>query len=86
MSKHARNLLIIKSCKEAEEILNLPQEAMEKMKNQAQEFDEKQLIKYMQIYGGAENELRWTLSPRLLLETLSLTAMTGLENDEVKKN
>ncbi len=86
LSKHARNLLIIKSCKEAEEILNLPQEAMEKMKNQAQEFDEKQLIKYMQIYGGAENELRWTLSPRLLLETLSLTAMTGLENDEVKKN
>ncbi len=86
LSKQARNLLICTSCEKPNEILSLPQEAFDKMKVQAEKFSEKDLIRYMQIFGGAENELRYTLSPRLLLETLSLSALTGMDNDEVKKN
>ena len=79
-------MLICTSCEKPNEILSLPQEAFDKMKVQAEKFSEKDLIRYMQIFGGAENELRYTLSPRLLLETLSLSALTGMNNDEVKKN
>lgn len=86
LSKQARNLLICKSCDKPNDILTLPQEAFEKMKNQAQTFSEKELIRYMQIFGSAENELRYTLSPRLLLETLSLSALTGMDSEDVKKN
>ena len=86
LSKHARNLLIAKSCKNPNEILNLPQETFEKFAEQAKMFDERTLISYMQTFGGAENELRYTLSPRLLLETLALCVMEGLNEQDVKKN
>lgn len=86
LSKHARNLLICSSCKAPNDILNLPSEAFEKLGKQASEFTEQELIGYMQVFGGAENELRYTLSPRLLLETLSLSAMMGEGDASVKKN
>ena len=86
ISKHARNLLICKSCNMPNDILNLPQDTFEKFVEQSKTFDEKTLISYMQTFGGAENELRYTLSPRLLLETLALCTMEGLSAEDVKKN
>ena len=83
LSKHARNLLVCKSCQNANEILNLPDEIFESYKAQADKFDEKTLIRYMQVFSSAESELRYTLSVRLLLETTCLTAMLGFD---VKKN
>ena len=86
LSKQARNLLICKSCARPNEILNLPQETFDRLLEQAQALDEKTLIRFMQIFGGAENELRYTLSPRLLLETLALSAIEGDSGEEAKKN
>ena len=86
LSKHARNLLICKSCQNPNEILNLPNNAYNMMKEQANKFDEKTLIYFMQTFGGAENELRYTLSPRLLLETLTLSVLSGESQNDVKKN
>ncbi len=83
LSKHARNLLVCKSCNNAKEILNLPDDVFERYSKQAEEFEEKDLIRYMQVFSSAESELRYTLSVRLLLETTCLTAILGME---VKKN
>lgn len=83
LSKHARNLLVCKSCENANEILNFPEEVFENYKNQAQKVGEKDLIRYMQVFSSAESELRYTLSVRLLLETTCLSAMLGFD---VKKN
>ena len=83
VSKHARNLLIAKTCTDANKILNLPDDVFEKFASQAEQFNEKDLIRYMQVFSSAENELRYTLSVRLLLETTALTASLGFE---VKKN
>lgn len=83
LSKHARNLLVCKSCKDANNVLNLPDDVFEMFKAQADKFEEKTLINYMQVFSSAESELRYTLSVRLLLETTCLTAMMGLD---VKKN
>ena len=86
LSRHARNLLICKSCSNPNDILNMTQDSFDSLKEQAQNFAEKTLIHYMQVFGGAENELRYTISPRLLLETLSLSVMEGMSDEEVKKN
>lgn len=86
LSKHARNLLVCKSCNNPNGILNMSEESFQKIKGQSDKFDEKTLIGYMQCFGSAENELRYTLSPRLLLETLSLSVMSGLNSEDVKKN
>lgn len=83
MSKHARNLLVCKSCENANGILNLTDDVFEMYKTQADKFEEKDLIKYMQVFSGAESELRYTLSVRLLLETTCLSAMLGFD---AKKN
>lgn len=83
LSKHARNLLVCKSCKDANSILNLPDEIFAAYQAQAEKFAEKDLISHMQVFSSAESELRYTLSVRLLLETTCLTAMLGLN---AKKN
>ena len=86
LSKHARNLLVCRSCSHPNNILNMSEESFSIIKSQAENFDEKTLISYMQAFGGAENELRYTSSPRLLLETLALSVMSGMTGEEVKKN
>ncbi len=86
IARHSRNLLVCKTCKQPNEILGLANDTFEKMKQQADGFDEKLLISYMQSFGSAENELRYTLSPRLLLEILSLAVVSGETGEQVKKN
>lgn len=83
VSKHARNLLVCKTCSNANDILNLTEDVFKKYQAQAEKFAEKDLIRYMQVFSNAESELRYTLSVRLLLETTCLTAMLGFD---VKKN
>ena len=83
LSVHSRDLLVVKSAKNFEEILNMPHELVEKLKIQAEKANEKELIRYMQIFSGIEAELRYTLSPRLLIETAMLFAIEGGDS---KKN
>lgn len=83
ISRHARNLLVIKSCKAANSILNLPSDVFSRFEEQANRADERELIRYMQLFSAAESELRYALSTRLLLETTALSAMTG---EDIKKN
>lgn len=83
ISRHSRDLLVCKTCEKANSILNLPKDIFERMNEQAGKFTEKQLIGYMKLFSSAEAELRYTLSTKLLLETVSLSAV--LEEDLVKK-
>ncbi len=86
LSKHARNLLVCSTCASPNEILALPNEVFEKYMEQSQKSEERKLVSFLQIFSSAENELRYTLSPRLLLEALALTAMLGGNADDAKKN
>ena len=83
IAKHSRELLTIKTCKQPNDILNLPEDVFVRFEEQAKKVGEKELIKCMQCFAGAENELRYTLSVRLLLET---TALSVINNEDVKKN
>ena len=83
VSKHARDLLAIKTCQHPNEILNLPNDVYAKFEEQAGRTNEKNLIRYMQLFSSAESELRYSLSTRLLLETTSLSAIM---EEDVKKN
>ncbi len=82
-AKHARDLLVCKTCLRPSEILNLPDDVLKKYVAQAERVDDKRLISYMQTFASSEAELRYTLSTRLLLESLAIACITG---EEVKKN
>lgn len=83
IAKHSRDLLTVKTCKQPNEILNLPEDVFAEFEEQAKKINEKELIKCMQCFAGAENELRYTLSVRLLLET---TALSVINSEDAKKN
>lgn len=83
LAKHCRDLLICATCKDPNKLLNLPEDVYNLYLEQSKKIEEQKLLEFMQIFVSAENELRYTLSPRLLLESLSINAMFG---DQAKKN
>ena len=46
--------------------------------------EEKQLIEYIKIFSSIEAELKFSLSPRILLETATLIAIS--DDEDLKKN
>lgn len=78
-----RNMLIIKTSKKAEELLLLNKADFEKMKTVAEKVSEESLIRNMEIFSGIEAQLKYALSPRVLIETSAVSSITGAEQ---KKN
>ena len=78
-----RNLLIIKTSKNAFELLAISQDAFHKMQEIAKDVTEEELIKNMKIFSGIEAELKYALSPRVLIETAAVSSISG---DDLKKN
>lgn len=83
LAKHARDLLVCKTCANPEEILNFSGEVLEKYMAQADKATDKQLILYMQNFASCENELRYTSSTRLLIESVAISCING---EDAKKN
>jgi DNA polymerase-3 subunit gamma/tau len=78
-----RNLLIIKTSKNAYDLLMMSQNDFEKFKQLAEEVDEQILIKNMENFSAIEAELKYALNPRVLVET---TAVSSIADGQVKKN
>ena len=85
LSVHCRNLLVIKTCQAPNEILNLPENIFEKFVAQSQTLKQEDLMLAMKIFGAIEAELRYALSPKLLVETAVVNCITAMSGD-VKKN
>ncbi len=84
LSVFFRNLLIIKTCSNSFEILNLTSEVFEKLSQIAKDVETTELIKDMKIFSEIESQLKYAISPRILLETAMLCAISG--DEDVKKN
>ncbi len=82
---HARNLLVAKNCKDCNQMLNLSAENMEQLILQAQKFENNNLMEYMKIFSSIEAEMKYALSPRTLIETAIITAISEV-GAEQKKN
>ena len=83
LAKHARDLLVCKTCENPQDILNFSGEVLDKYMAQADRATDKQLILYMQNFAACENELRYTLSTRLLVESVAISCING---EDAKKN
>ncbi|MBO5714314.1 MAG: DNA polymerase III subunit gamma/tau, partial [Clostridia bacterium] len=69
-----RNLLIIKTCKTAKQILCLPESKFNKLQSIANTTNEQRLLRSMEVFSLLENELKYSLHPRILFETASVKA------------
>lgn len=81
---HFRNLLVIKTVKDSNDILNMPSETINKLREQAERVSEEELMFLMKNFSEIEAELKYALSPRTLVEVATVKAILGEEKS--KKN
>ena len=77
-----RDLLVVKTCKEPNKLLNFPSDVFNKYEEVANTLEQDVLLESMKIFSAIEAELKFALSPRTLVETAFITAISG----DVKKN
>lgn len=78
-----KNLLVIKSCQNANKILNIGIEEYQNLKQLADMVDSQKLLVFMQKFSAIEAELKFALSQKTLIELVSLECATY---DPLKKN
>lgn len=76
LTSHFRNLLIVKTSKIANKLLGAPDDIFEKYSIQAQKMQTEQIMEFMKIFSSVESELKYAISPKILLETAIITAIT----------
>lgn len=69
-----RNLIVIKTCNDANNILILPEDKFKKLKGIADKTNTERLIRILEIFANAENSLRYTVHPRIVFETAAIKA------------
>lgn len=69
-----RDLLVIKTCSNANKILALPNEKFFVLSQIANSASEQRLLRMLEIFSNAENSLKYTNHPRVLFESASIKA------------
>lgn len=72
LASYVRDLLTVKLCKNANEMLCLPADAYEKLRETAENTTDKKLIYAIDVLTKTESNLRFALSPRTLFEACVL--------------
>ncbi len=69
-----RNLLIVKTCESGNAILGLPATKYETLENIAKNTNKDRLLRALEIFASVENELKYTVHPRIVFETAAIKA------------
>ena len=77
---HFRNLLLVKTAPGQEDLLDIPADGYEQLRVQAEKFTPGEIARVIALLLAAQNDMRWTTSPRLSLE-LALVRATIPETD-----
>jgi DNA polymerase III subunit gamma/tau len=78
--EHFRNLMLVRTAPGQEDLLDIPQDGYEALRVQAEKFSAGELARVISLLLAAQNDMRWTTSPRLSLE-LALVRATMPEAD-----
>lgn len=82
---HARNLLVLKNCPNSQEALAYPEGIKASVLQQSQNITNEDLMEYMKIFSSIEAEMKYALSPKTLIETAVITAISEVGEGQ-KKN
>jgi DNA polymerase III subunit gamma/tau len=77
---HFRDLLLVKTAPGQEDLLDIAADGYEGLRIQAEKFTASELARVIELLLAAQNDMRWTTSPRLSLE-LALVRATIPETD-----
>lgn len=68
LREHFRNLLMVKTLSQAENILEMTAEQIESLKNQGEEIIEERLFRFIDHLNQVENKMKTTSQPVIILE------------------
>jgi DNA polymerase III subunit gamma/tau len=77
---HFRNLLLVKTAPGQEDLLDIQADGYEQLRVQSEKFTPGEIARVISLLLAAQNDMRWTTSPRLSLE-LALVRATIPETD-----
>ena len=77
---HFRNLLLVQTAPDQEDLLDVPSDAYASLRAQADKFTPGELSRVLELLLAAQTDMRWTTSPRLTLE-LALVRACAPETD-----
>jgi DNA polymerase-3 subunit gamma/tau len=77
---HFRNLLLVKTAPGQDDLLDIQADGYEQLRVQAEKFTPGEIARVISLLLAAQNDMRWTTSPRLSLE-LALVRATIPETD-----
>ena len=78
---HFRNLLLVKTAPGQPDLVDVPDDAYDALRIQAEKYTPGELARVLSLLLAAQNDMRWTTSPRLSLE-LALVRATMPETDD----
>lgn len=69
-----REVIVCKTCQGASDILELPEDIYNELKSIADQADGHRLLRIIEIFSDAEGGLRYSLNPRVVLESACIKA------------
>ncbi len=67
-----RDMLVIKTCKKPNDILNLPEDKFNALDDIAESTSDSRLLRILEIFSDAEASLKYTNHPRIVFETAAI--------------
>ncbi|HBK02375.1 MAG TPA: DNA polymerase III subunit gamma/tau [Clostridiales bacterium] len=74
VSAHLRDVMVAKTCKNAREILSLPESEFALIEQNAALADVHRILRATEIFAGVENDLKYSTHPRVVFETAAMRA------------
>ena len=69
-----REIIVAKTCRTGKSILELPDEMYDELKRIGDETDNSRMLRALEIFSEAEGSLRYSATPRIVLETACIKA------------
>jgi DNA polymerase-3 subunit gamma/tau len=66
--QHFRNLLLVKSIKNPQDLLPLNEEEINSLKTEAEKASREEFLRYLVVFQGGEQDLKFSSHPRIYLE------------------
>lgn len=78
---HFRNLMVCKVSKDLDEIISLPEETLEQLKDQSNPIDIKDIIRILNVLSEAQDNIRYSSNPRVLVEVCIMKLCQPMYDD-----
>ena len=69
-----KDVLVVKTCRNYQSIIALPESELKEIKALADKVDEHRMLRILEIFSAIENDLKYSTHPRIVFETAVLKA------------